>query len=110
MPPARTLRSEVEHGEREGGRGDALDGELVDRAGEVDDGVIGALEREAGEVALQIGEGRGAEGRIEPDLVAFRGAEVPDRVVAVALVEDEDVAFCAAIEILGRRRVVSAPA
>ena len=26
----------------------------------------------------------------EPDLIAFRGAEVPDRVVAVALVEDED--------------------
>jgi hypothetical protein len=34
----------------------------------------------------------------EPDLIAFRGAEVPDRVVAVALVEDEDVG--AAMEIL----------
>ena len=49
----------------------------------------------------------------EPDLIAFRGAEVADRVVAVALVEDEDRRLLRCHRDTRRqcrRRVVSAPA
>src|SRR5215204_5021972 len=51
-------------------------------------------------MALEVCLGDDPKRRIEPDLVAFRGAEIPDRVVAVASVEDEYVGFCAAVQVV----------
>src|SRR3954454_23438867 len=78
---------------------DALDGELVKTIGGEEHREVRALEAEAGKMALKLRE-RACERRVNPHLVPFRSAKVPDRVVAVALVEDEDVGFCAAVEIV----------
>ena len=78
---------------------DALDGELVKTIGGEEHRESRAVEGEAGKAALELRE-RACKRRVDPHLVAFRSAEVPDRVVAVALVEDEDVGFCAAVEIV----------
>src|SRR5215204_3208172 len=51
-------------------------------------------------MALEVGLGNDPKRRIEPDPIALRCVEVPDGVVAVTLVKDEDVGFCAPIEIV----------
>src|SRR4051812_49137024 len=54
-------------------------------------------------MALELRE-RACERRVDPHLISFRGAEVPNRVVAVALVEDENIRASAAVEIVEPRK------
>ena len=74
---------------------DALDGELVQAIGGEEHREVGPVEAEAGKASLELRK-RACKRRVDPHLTPFRGAEIPYRVVAVALVEDENVGFCAA--------------
>jgi hypothetical protein len=94
----------------EGSERDSSQGELVEHGGAADQGREGQdggvdrrrfawpLELEAADMALQAGEVRDPEGRVEMNLVAFGGGKIEHRVEAVADPELESIRARAAAE------------
>src|SRR5215204_6589152 len=100
---------ELELGRGPGRRGDARDGDLIRPRGE--DAEVDPPGLEPGQMRLEVVDVGDPEGRVETQLVAFGGGEVPDIVDGIADPVDEQIGAGAAVDVVepaaGRHRVIA---